>query len=87
MSSLAERFREIEITLQPPSPSPAPWPSSWLNLEQSAAVVRFVDSQFEQERTMAEVRRLFLDAQQISVKSMPLRAIFVTLAKAGRKAA
>jgi hypothetical protein len=36
---------------------------------------------------MAEVRRLFPDAQQISVNPMPLRAIFVTLAKAGRKAA
>jgi ABC-2 type transport system ATP-binding protein len=87
MTSLTERFREIEITLQSPSPSPAPWPATWLNAQQSPAVVRFVDSQFEQGRTMAEVRRLFPDAQQISVNPMPLRAIFVTLAKAGRKAA
>lgn len=87
MTSLTERFREIEITLRSPSPSPAPWPATWLNPQQSPAVVRFVDSQFEQDRTVAEVRRLFPDAQQISVNPMPLRAIFVTLAKAGRKAA
>jgi ABC-2 type transport system ATP-binding protein len=87
MTSLTERFREIEITLRSPLPSPAAWPAAWLNAQQSAAVVRFVDSQFEQDRTIAEVRRLFGDAQQISVNPMPLRAIFVTLAKAGRKAA
>lgn len=87
MTSLTERFREIEITLPSPLPSPATWPATWLNAQQSPAVVRFVDSQFEQDRTMAEVRRLFGDAQQISVSPMPLRAIFVTLAKAGRKAA
>lgn len=87
MTSLTERFREIEITLPSPLPSPAPWPATWLNAQQSPAVVRFVDTQFEQDRTMAEVRRLFPDAQQISVNPMPLRAIFVTLAKAGRKAA
>ena len=87
MTSLTERFREIEITLRSPLPSPAAWPATWLNAQQSPAVVRFVDSQFEQDRTVAEVRRLFPDAQQISVNPMPLRAIFVTLAKAGRKAA
>ena len=86
-SNQEERFREIEITLAGPSPPPAQWPAAWFNAETSAAVVRFVDTQFQQERTLAEVRRLFGEVQRISVNSMPLRAIFVTLAKAGRKAA
>jgi len=87
MTSLVDRFREIEITLASPAQSPASWPAAWLNAEQSAAVVRFVDTQFDQERTIAEVHRLFGNTHQISVNPMPLRAIFVTLAKAGRKAA
>ena len=91
MTSLAERFREIEITLASPLPTPAPfsasWPAAWLNREQSATVVRFVDSHFDSERTMAEVQGMFGAVQQINVSAMPLRAIFVTLAKAGRKAA
>jgi ABC-2 type transport system ATP-binding protein len=87
MTSLAERFREIEITLAAPPTPPAQWPAAWFNAETSAAVVRFVDTQFQQERTLAEIRRLFGEVQRISVNSMPLRAIFVTLAKAGRKAA
>ena len=87
MTSLVDRFREIEITLANPSQSPISWPAAWLNTEQSATVVRFVDTQFDQERTIAEVHRLFGNTRQISVNRMPLRAIFVTLAKAGRKAA
>lgn len=87
MTSLAARFREIEVTLRSPSPPPASWPPAWLHPEQSDTVVRFIDTRFDQERTLAEVRRLFGDAQQVSVNPMPLRAIFVTLAKASRKAA
>jgi ABC-2 type transport system ATP-binding protein len=87
MTSLAERFREIEITLANPTVTPASWPTAWLNREQSATVVRFVDSHFDQERTIAEVHGMFGAVQQINVTAMPLRAIFVTLAKAGRKAA
>jgi ABC-2 type transport system ATP-binding protein len=87
MTSLSERFREIEITLANPSPTISAWPAAWLNREQSATVVRFVDSHFDQARTMAEVQGVFGSVQQINVSPMPLRAIFVTLAKAGRKAA
>jgi ABC-2 type transport system ATP-binding protein len=86
MTSLADRFREIEITPAISPPPRASWPATWLNTEQSAMVVRFVDSQFDRERTIAEVHRLFGNTQQISVSPMPLRSIFVTLAKAGRKA-
>ncbi len=87
MGSLAARFREIEVTMEGPVKSPPKCPETWLNAQQSASVFRFVDSQFESERTMADVRRLFGDALQVAVNPMPLRAIFVTLAKASRKAA
>jgi ABC-2 type transport system ATP-binding protein len=87
MGSLAARFREVEITLEDPVTSPPKCPETWLNAQQSASVFRFVDSQFESERTMADVRRLFGEALQVAVSPMPLRAIFVTLAKASRKAA
>ena len=87
MGSLAARFREVEVTLETPGAPPPQCPATWLNAQQSASVFRFVDSQFETERTMAEVRRVFGDALQVAVNPMPLRAIFVTLAKASRKAA
>jgi ABC-2 type transport system ATP-binding protein len=87
MASLAARFREIEVTLEHPAAPPGRWPETWLNTEQSAALVRFVDTQFEEDRTVAEVQRFFGETRQIAVRAMPLRQIFVTLAKAGRKAA
>ena len=87
MTSLSGRFREIEVTLPEPAELPATWPEAWINREHSAAVVRFVDTQFEHDRTLAEVRRVFREPRQVTVNAMPLRSIFVTLAKAGRKAA
>jgi ABC-2 type transport system ATP-binding protein len=88
MASLAERFREVEVTVdhEPGAPDSG-WPASWLNTEHSGSLVRFVETQFERERTMAEVGRLFQNAKQVAVRAMPLRSIFVTLAKASRKAA
>jgi ABC-2 type transport system ATP-binding protein len=87
MAILTERFREIEITVDSPSRLPANWPASWMQTEQSDSLVRFVDTQFEQARTMAELGRVFPGPKQIAIRPMPLRAIFVTLAKASRKAA
>jgi ABC-2 type transport system ATP-binding protein len=91
MTSLAARFREIEITLdaatEAPVKAPGNWPVSWQAPEFSAAVVRFVETQFDPERTAADVRRLFPEARQVLMTPMPLRTIFVALAKASRKAA
>ncbi len=87
MSALAERFREIEITLEAPPVVPTKWPDNWLHPEISAALVRFADSRFQHERTMAEVSRLFPQARNVTVRPMPLRDIFIALARAARKAA
>ena len=84
MASLSERFREVEVTLDAPPTLPGSWPRHWLRPETSAAVVRFVESRFDQERTFGEVRLLFRGVTGISANPMPLRAIFVTLARSSR---
>jgi len=81
MRSLTERFREIEVTLDAPAILPDAWPPAWLRAETSSTVVRFVDSRFDEGRTLGEVRRLFGDEARITVNPMPLRAIFVALAR------
>jgi hypothetical protein len=85
MTTLVERFREIEVAIESAWPSPQSWPAAWMNVERSDGLVRFVDNQFEHDRSMAEIGRVFGEARQIETKPMPLRAIFVTLAKAARK--
>jgi ABC-2 type transport system ATP-binding protein len=89
MTSLTARFREVEIVVETPSKIPAEreWPATWLRPEHSSAVVRFVETHFDSERTNSEIRRLFGSVLQISVNPMPLRAIFVTLARSASKTA
>jgi hypothetical protein len=43
-----------------------------------------VESSFDQERTFGEVRMLFRGVTGISANPMPLRAIFITLARSSR---
>ena len=57
-----------------------------LRRDSSAAVVRFVESRFDEARTMAEVRKMFGEPRGVAISPMPLRSIFVTLAKAIRRA-
>jgi ABC-2 type transport system ATP-binding protein len=87
MSDLSARFREIEITFDAPPPLPHPWPHRWHPAQASAAMIRFIDPHFDARETPAEIRRLFAGVREIAVNPMPLRAIFIALAKAQRKAA
>lgn len=81
MTALADRFREVEVTLDSPSPTPEKFPSDWLQLKSSGAVVRFVDSCFDEQRTRADVAQLFIGIRDIAFRPMTLRAIFLAMAK------
>lgn len=85
LGALSERFREIEVTLDSLADLPHNWPQHWLNPERSSVVVRFTDSRFERERSEIEVQRLFSGVRGITVRNLPLRSIFVALAKSARK--
>jgi ABC-2 type transport system ATP-binding protein len=85
MSALSARFREIEVTLEAPVQIPADWPVYWLNPEQAGVVVRFTDSKYERERTETEIRNLFASTRNIEARNMPLRSIFVSLAKSSKQ--
>ncbi|MFN7937073.1 MAG: ABC transporter ATP-binding protein [Bryobacteraceae bacterium] len=87
MQSLSDRFREIEITLEAPPKLPANWPSNWLSPETGSAVIRFVDSNFNEQRTIEAIQQMFPGLRNVAAHPMPLRSIFVTLAKTSRKAA
>jgi ABC-2 type transport system ATP-binding protein len=86
LTALSARFREIEVTLDEPA-LPAPWPAHWLRPEASPAVVRFVETHFDPERTIGEIRLLFRGVTHIEANPMPLRSIFVTLARSTQIAA
>ena len=81
MDSLAARFREVELTLAAERDLPAQMPHSWLHAKTSGAVVRFVESQFEEQRTGAEIQRVFGPAHDMEFRPMTLRSIFLAVAK------
>jgi ABC-2 type transport system ATP-binding protein len=88
ITALAERFREVELTLdQPVSVLPSNLPESWMQVTTSAVVVRFVESRFDANHTNAEIQRRFGRPRNVTFTPMALRAVFLALAKAGRKPA
>jgi ABC-2 type transport system ATP-binding protein len=86
MTSLAARFREVEITCAGESRVPSPVPASWLQVKSSAGVVRFVENQFTEDKTSAEIRRLFGEVKNVEYRPMGLRAIFLAMARKGDEA-
>ena len=59
MGALVERFREVELTFEATPPRPENPPASWMQIDASSAVVRFVESRFDDARTRAEIRERF----------------------------
>ena len=82
MPSLAERFREVEVTTD--EDAPADRPATWLNVERSAHVVRFTDSRFQGE---SEIAARFPGAAAIAARPMTLRGIVIALARSARRPA
>jgi len=85
LSALADRFREVEVTMSGTAnvAIPSDAPGTWLNAHCSESAVRFVDSQFSAE-TSATLTALFPDAEKISTQPMTLRSIVVAIARSGR---
>lgn len=86
LTALAARFREVEITLDTGRAFPSPFPSSWRQPQSSGPVVRFIESQFDSEKTTAEIQRVFGETKDVSFRPMSLRAIFLSMAKKKQEA-
>jgi ABC-2 type transport system ATP-binding protein len=88
MSVLSERFRAVTVTLGGPQDGPQAKainvPRTWLQYEASDSVVQFVHSDCHGEETAAELARMFPGARDIEMEPMPLRSIFLAIARAGR---
>jgi ABC-2 type transport system ATP-binding protein len=87
MTTLADRFREVELTFDQPPLSPEPLPGTWMQVSTSASVLRFIESRFNEERTTADIRRSFGDVRNVTFTPMSLRSIFLAMAKTGRDSA
>jgi ABC-2 type transport system ATP-binding protein len=84
MSVLSDRFRDITITLPTPSPLPPSFPATWLLPETVDHVIRFIHSDYNNITTAAELAATFPTASDIAIDAMPLRSIFLAIAKSAR---
>lgn len=84
LESLANRFREVELTFDSPPVLPQAKPQTWLQLSASSAVVRFTDCRFDSERTTADIRTVFGQPRNVTFSPMSLRSIFLVMARSGR---
>jgi ABC-2 type transport system ATP-binding protein len=87
MTTLAERFREVELTLDRQPVHPEALPSTWMRVSTSASVLRFVETRFNEERTTAHILRSFGEVRNVTFTPMSLRSIFLAMAKTGRDSA
>jgi len=84
LEQLSARFREIVLTFDAPPEHPREMPADWMHLEIAGNVVRFVESHYDERDAAELVRRVFPAYRDMAVNGMPLRSIFVALAKKGR---
>jgi hypothetical protein len=75
MSSLATRFRSQYPRDQPP------FSARRLAAAQITTLVRFVESRFDEQKTSADIQRLFGPVRDIQYRPLSLRAIFLALAR------
>lgn len=85
MAALVDRFREVELTLDTEPARQDQWPESWMQIDAFGAVVQFIESRFDQERTSSEIRKRFGSPRDMTFAPMSLRSIFLAMAKAGRR--
>jgi len=84
LNTLVARFREVELTFDSAPALPAQAPATWMQLNQASAVIRFIESSYDAERTPAEIQKAFGATRNVSFNPMSLRSIFLAMAKAGR---
>jgi ABC-2 type transport system ATP-binding protein len=84
MAVLSDRFREVTVTLAAPAGLPPNLPQAWLLPETADCVVRFIHSEYRGEGSEREVAGIFTSARDVACEAMPLRSIFLAIAKSGR---
>ncbi len=85
MTSLSNRFRQVEFRIDACATRAADLPESWLEVEHSGSCVRFKDSGFStQEKTIAHIRTIFPGASELTFEPLSLRSIFLANARTNR---
>jgi ABC-2 type transport system ATP-binding protein len=82
MTTLSNRFRQVEFQVEPATTIPSKLPAAWLGVEQSGSLVRFTHSSFRSDsEAVAQVEALFPTACKVEFVPLSLRSIFLANAR------
>jgi ABC-2 type transport system ATP-binding protein len=81
---LRARVREVRVLLDAEAVAPPSTPESWLDVRAAGNVLTFVDTQYSEAALGERVRSCVTGVRRIEAEPLPLRSIFVALARAAR---
>jgi ABC-2 type transport system ATP-binding protein len=84
VASLIGRFRQVEATFEGDAVLPRPLPDHWLAAEAAGHTLRVVDAKAGEPGAENRVRDVLRGATRLDVSPMPLKAIFMALARTFR---
>ncbi len=87
MSDLTSRFREIRVVMDGEASTPARPPDDWLSVRTMGNVLMFVETRFSEARLSERLATLNGGVRRVETQPMPLRSIFITMARAARETA
>jgi ABC-2 type transport system ATP-binding protein len=82
--ALLARFRQVEATFDAEAAPPTPIPADWLDVQTAGRVMRFVDAHCNGVDDEARLRQQIPAAARITLSAMPLKAIFIAMARGFR---
>ncbi|MGD0158540.1 MAG: ABC transporter ATP-binding protein [Terracidiphilus sp.] len=83
LSSVRSRFRSVAVTGSAPLSIPAAPPAEWLHFTSNGATARWIETAWDPERSAAKAREVF-GTVEVSADPIPLREVFLTMARSGR---
>ncbi len=87
VASLVGRFRQVEATFDGEAALPRPLPEHWLSAEAAGHTLRVVDAKAGEPGGENWARDVLRGAARVDVSPMPLKAIFMALARTFRSSA
>jgi ABC-2 type transport system ATP-binding protein len=84
VASLVGRFRQVEATFEGDAVLPRPLPEHWLSPEATGHTLRVVDGRAGEPGGEERVRNLLQGTARVELSPMPLKAIFMALARTFR---
>jgi ABC-2 type transport system ATP-binding protein len=81
MAALADRTREVRVTLPGAASIPPGTPRNWINVTADGSVLSFLDLAYAPDALQSGLKASLPMFQQVEVQPAPLRSIFTALAR------